>query len=267
MRLTTPASALVLAAAAALPTGASAQSSESIARQLANPLSPIARIPLTFDWDRNIGTRREGERLTFGLSPTVPIDLNRDFDLISRTDAALIAQSDVAPGAGNQFGFGDVLQTLYLAPKLEFPGGLRWGAGPALLLPVGTDSRLSGRRWAVGPAGVLVVQSDAWTYGLQGSHIWSISGEVGRPHISLTSAQPFISYTTRDAWTFGLASEATFDWERKRGTLPVSVSANRLIRAGDRPITVGGAVRYYLDSPDTGPHGWAFRLGVTLAFP
>jgi len=246
---------------------ASAQSDEGLARQLNNPLAPVARIPITLDWDRNVGVRREGERFSVNLAPTLAIDLNRDYDLVSRTEVALVSQSDVAPGAGNQFGFGDVLQTLLLAPKLEFEGGVRYGAGAAFLLPTGTDSRLSAEKWALGPAGALIKQQDAWTFGVQASHIWSVSGESSRRAVTLTSATPFAAYTTRDAWTFSLSSESNFDWEGKRGTLPVSFGANKLVRMNGQAVLVGGGIRYYLDSPETGPHGFAFRVGVTFAFP
>ena len=32
-------------------------------------------------------------------------------------------------------------------------------------------------------------------------------------------------------------------------------------------VSFGGGVRYWLDSPESGPHGWGFRLVVTLLFP
>lgn len=267
MKARNPLAALAAVVALVSSGGAAAQSDESLARLLTNPLAPIARVPVTLDWDRNVGVRREGERFSANLAPTLAIDLNRDYDLVSRTEVALVSQSDVAPGAGSQFGFGDVFQTLLLAPKLEFPGGVRYGAGAAFLLPTGTDSRLSAEKWALGPAGALVKQQDAWTFGVQGSHIWSFGGDNSRRPVSLTAVQPFAAYTTRDAWTFGLASEANFDWEGKRGTLPLSLSAAKLLRVNGQAVLVGGGVRYYLDSPETGPHGFAFRVGVTFAFP
>lgn len=243
-----------------------AQSDEGLARQLANPLSTLTRLPLLLDWDRKIGTARDGDRFSLRALPVLPIDLNDSYNLVSRTDAALVAQSDVAPGAGSQFGFGDVTETLLLSPKSAGGNGTTWGAGAAMLFPTGTDSRLSGRKWGLGPAGAFVGEADRWTYGVLANHIWSVAGESSRRDISRTSLQPFVNYTTRDAWTFGLEAESSFDWESKQGTLPVALTATKITAIGNHRFAVGGGLRHYLDAPESGPHGWAFRLGFTLMF-
>jgi hypothetical protein len=36
---------------------------------------------------------------------------------------------------------------------------------------------------------------------------------------------------------------------------------------GNQRVGLGGGLRYYVDSPDSGPDGHAFRLFITLLFP
>jgi hypothetical protein len=41
--------------------------------------------------------------------------------------------------------------------------------------------------------------------------IWSFASDADRADFNQTYLQPFISYTTREAWTFKLQGEDTFD--------------------------------------------------------
>ncbi|MGE5103528.1 MAG: hypothetical protein ACM3NZ_02205 [Betaproteobacteria bacterium] len=40
-----------------------------------------------------------------------------------------------------------------------------------------------------------------------------------------------------------------------------------MVKIGALPVNLGGGVRYYADSADTGSHGWAAHLIVTFVFP
>lgn len=56
-------------------------------------------------------------------------------------------------------------------------------------------------------------QEGPWTYGPLANHVCSFAGQSDRPDVSSTYIQPFVSYTTKDAWTFALNTESTYDWE------------------------------------------------------
>jgi hypothetical protein len=49
--------------------------------------------------------------------------------------------------------------------------------------------------------------------------------------------------------------------------VPINASVSKLVRFGKQPVSFAGGIRYYADSPDSGPHGWGLRLNVTLLFP
>jgi hypothetical protein len=44
-------------------------------------------------------------------------------------------------------------------------------------------------------------------------------------------------------------------------------SASKLLRFGNELVNLGGGVRYWLDSPDSGAEGFGLRLTATLPFP
>ena len=79
--------------------------------------------------------------------------------------------------------------------------------------------------------------------------------------------QPFLSYTTKTAWTYGANIESTYDWKAKQWAVPLNLSVSKLTRFGKMPVSFAGGVGYWLDHSDTGAKEWRLRFVVTLLFP
>jgi hypothetical protein len=257
---------LAAVALSALPDAASAADA-GLAQKLANPVAALISVPFQFNYDDGIGPAEDGSRSVLNIQPVIPFSFGEDWNIISRTILPVIDQSDIFPGAGSQTGLGDMVQSLFLSPKAPTAGGIIWGVGPVFLLPTATDDLLGTGKWGIGPTGVVLRQQGPWTVGGLANHIWSVAGEEDRADVNQTFLQPFVSYTTPDAWTFTLQTESTYNWESEEWAVPVSAVASKVVTIGGQPVSFFAGARYWADSPDVGPEGWGLRFGATLLFP
>ena len=237
----------------------------ALAKATLNPIASLISLPLQNNFDWGAGPTGDGFQYKLTVQPVMPISLNEDWNVISRTIVPYVSQEDVI-GTSNQSGLADTVQSLFFSPVKPAKGGWIWGAGPVLQIPTATDDLLGEKQWGAGPTAVVLKQQGHWTYGALVNHVWSFAGESGRDDVNRTFLQPFVSYTTKTFTTLGLNTESAYDWEQEQWILPVNAFVQQLLKVGKQPISLQLGGRYYADAPENGPE-WGLRFQVSMLFP
>jgi len=93
------------------------------------------------------------------------------------------------------------------------------------------------------------------------------AGSRSAPSQSDTFLQPFVSYTTQDAWTFSANTESTYDWVNEEWTTPINLKTSKLVTIGGQRVSLSATAGHWAIAPDAGPEGWGATAGATFLFP
>ena len=245
--------------------GGAAQSSEELAKAAQNPVAKLISVPFQNNFNFGVGPEQVTQYI-LNVQPVIPITLNEDWNLITRTIVPIINQPSPAPGISPASGLGDINPTVFLSPAKS--GKLIWGIGPTLTIPTATDSQLGNGMWTAGPAVVALTMQGPWVVGALANQQWSFAG-WGDEDVSALLIQPFINYNLPNGWYLTSAPILTANWEAEAGekwTIPIGGGVGKIQRFGKLPLNLQLQAFYNVETPEYGPD-WQLRVQVQFLFP
>jgi hypothetical protein len=76
---------------------------------------------------------------------------------------------------------------------------------------------------------------------------------------------PSSTYTTKDAWSFTVDTESTFDWVNDQ-SVPINFEIAKLVKFGSQPVQFQAGMRYWAENPNTGAHDFGARFNIIFLF-
>jgi hypothetical protein len=243
--------------------GASDQ--EALAKAAQNPIANMISVPFQNNFNFGIGPN-EVTQWNLNVQPVIPISLNKDWNLITRTVIPIIDQPSLAPGVPSAFGLGDINPQFYFSPAK--PGGLIWGIGPTFTFPTGTEPLLTSGKWSAGPAVVALTIQGHWVIGAVANQQWSFAG-WGDQNVSALLLQPFVNYNLPHGWYLTASPVMTANWNADSGqkwTVPLGGGVGKIFKISKQSFNAQLQAFDNVVTPDNGPD-WQLRFQVQLLFP
>ena len=206
-------------------------SDEELVKHAQNPIANLISVPLQNNWYFGAG-KKSGTVYVGNIEPVIPIKLNDEWNLITRTIMPIINVPSLFSGTGGATGLGDINPQFYFSTK---SGELIWGVGPLFTLPTATDKQLGAGKFSMGPTAVALTMQGPWVVGVLANNQWSVAG-WGKNNVNSFLIEPFVNYNLPDHWYLVSAPVMTANWAAAKGgdvwTVPLGGGVGKLFRLG-----------------------------------
>jgi len=258
---------LAVAALATAPARAE-MSAEELAKLAQNPVGNLISVPFQNNTNLNFGPEK-GTQNILNIQPVIPIEISKDWNIITRTIVPLIWMPSLGPDTPAKSGIGDIQLSAFLSPAV--PGEWIWGLGAITQIPTNSSEELGNKNWGLGPTAVVlhIKKGDPWVYGVLVNNIWSLTSDQQGGSYNNGLIQPFLNYNFEGGFYLTSAPILTVDWKADSGqqwTVPLGGGVGKIFHFGKLPVNTQLSAYYNVVRPDFGAN-WQIRAQVQLMFP
>lgn len=250
------------------PTAHAEMSAQELAKISQNPVGNLVSVPFQNNTNFNTGPR-DGTQNVLNIQPVIPINVNSEWNIITRTIMPVITQPGFAPGQDSTTGLGDIQFAAFLSPAQ--PKGLIWGVGAIAQMPTNSNNRLGNDNWGLGPNFVVLKleKGNPWVYGALVNNIWSLSSNKQGGSYNNGLIQPFLNYNYSDGTYLTTSPIITANWKAdnsERWTVPLGGGVGKIFHIGKLPVNTQLSAYYNVVKPDDAAN-WQLRVQVQFMFP
>nr|WP_294548895.1 hypothetical protein [uncultured Rhodopila sp.] len=241
----------------------------ALAKQVQNPIGNLFIFPFQGNTNFNAGTKG-GTQEILKVQPVIPIHVNDDLTIITRTIFPLVWQPSYEPSHTVPFGTAPTQFSAVLSNAIPIDHFV-FGAGPIFGVPTGSDRTFGSNVWGAGPEAVAVYIQGPWVAGLLVNGLWSFGGTTGRggTQYSKLLIEPFVNYNFGGGWYISSAPLYTANWPAAGNhawTVPFGGGGGKVVKLfGKLPVNLQVGAFYNAVHPSyTG--AWTLRTQITLIF-
>ncbi len=243
-------------------------SAEELAKLAQNPVGNLISVPFQNNTNLNFGPEK-GTQNVLNIQPVIPVSVNDDWNIITRTIIPVISMPSLYPGDDRTNGIGDIQFTAFLSPAN--PGEWIWGVGAIAQLPTNSNAQLGNDNWGLGPSFVMLhlAKGDPWVYGALINNIWSLTSDQQGGSYNNGLIQPFLNYNFKSGFYLTSAPILTVNWKADSGqqwTVPLGGGVGKIFHFGKLPVNTQLSAYYNVAAPDDAAN-WQIRAQVQFMFP
>ena len=241
-------------------------SAEELAKLAQNPIGNLISIPFQNNANLNFGPEK-GTQDILNIQPVIPLSLNKDWNIITRTILPVIWQPALSSDDSSVSGISDLQFNAFLSPAQ--PGAWIWGVGVITQAPTHSNSKLGNNSWGLGPTFVVLhlEKGSPWVYGVLVNNLWSLEG--GSQSYNNGLVQPFLNYNFEGGTYLTSSPIITVNWSASgsnQWTVPIGGGIGHIFHFGKLPLNTQIAAYYNVVRPDFAAN-WQIRAQVQFMFP
>ncbi len=243
------------------------KSAEEIAKELANPNTPLTSVKFELQYtafDGSLLNADSQDKFIVNLQPTLPFPIDEEHTLWIRPAVPLVFnQPTFDPNTqeyDSTFGLADMVFDFQYGKSVK--NGWLLSYGGSLTLPTATDDSLGSDKWAAGPGFQVGYLGDKTILGTFINHQWSFAGS-GENDISLTTVQIFAVYLPGGGWSVASGPIMSYDHEANQATIPLNLAVGKTVIFNGRPWKLAIEANYFIEKDDR--FGPDFMIGINIA--
>lgn len=243
------------------------KSADEIAKELANPNTPLATLNFKnqLRWFEGNLPNADGQfGSTVLFQPAFPNALKNGNMFFVRPALPLVASQPVFNETTQNFdtesGLGDLVFDVAVG-KTSADGSIR-ALGFVGSVPTATERALGTRRWSIGPELLVGKLTKTTVLGIFPNHMWDFAGS-GAGSVNTTTAQFFGIYLPGGGWNVGSVPIITYEWEKDQWTIPLNLQVGKTVKWGKQPWKLSLEVNYYVEKNDAIGPEWMVGINIS----
>lgn len=232
-----------------------------VAQSIQVKLKPLVQVPLSDNYNRNVGPNNNISQNQIQLNPVIPIVINQSDSIILNPMLTTNINNQKNNVTNQEAPF--QLASYFARTTADWV----YGAGPFIQLPA-FNANGGSKQTGVGASYGLIYQPKHWVIGATAYNTWGVGNNLAGGTATQFSTTALVSYTTNNAWSYSLSSQvvSNFNAGMTASTNQLTLSTGKTMKLGAHHWQLQAGPTYMVTTAPGSPQGWGGYFCITAAF-